>query len=363
MKTQYPVRLITVGLPCAFALASVLSSPARAEEWLSVSVPAQYDTLTVPDDIRNECIGLDRTVGVEVAYELEKSGFAKVDRTGIVNLKARGKLLALNITDAAADSGEFTNSRMLAVKAELFQDGKSFEWVIKTRTTRGEKAMCDTMEQNATAIARDIHQWLITTLHSKTLPANLTAVTPGTGIDARLHQLQSHVVWIDVNVKYLPGTAKPRVLDDCRVESTVVDQAIATFSNSLTVKRLGSADEAGPDDNTLRFSVVNIKGDGDDASIEKRGMTWRADLLHDGKVVDTFNGLHSTEHGGVFGQVFHTTCEALHDISSTMVKDTYQWYVRRDASAVSSSDSSSPESMQPVIPRNEDPLPREGGAQ
>ena len=58
----------------------------------------------------------------------------------------------------------------------------------------------------------------------------------------------------------------------------------------------------------------------------------RAELLRDGNVIDTFNGIHSTERGGAFGQVLHTTCEALSNISDTMVNDTYQWYVNRGAS-------------------------------
>ena len=314
---------------------------AHALESLTITVPAQYDTLTVPDHIRNDCIGLDRTVGIEVAYRLEKSGFAKIDRTDFVNLKAPGKLLTLNITDASASSGEFTNARSLSVKAELFQDGKPFEWVIKSHAIRGDTEMCDMMEKNAVVIAQEIQQWLASTLHSKTLPATLDSAASVTDAAAKLRQLQSHTVWINSNVNYFPDTAKPQMIDDCRVESTIVSQAIATFSKDLTAKRLAQSDDAGKEDDVLRFSIVTIKGDGDDSTIEKRGMTLRAELLRDGNVIDTFNGIHSTERGGAFGQVLHTTCEALSNISDTMVNDTYQWYVNRGASTSTSSSATS----------------------
>lgn len=332
MRTCRPMQRAAILPVSALTLTCLLFSPVHAAEWLSVTVPAQYDTLTVPDHIRNDCIGLDRTVGVEVAYKLEKSGFAKVDRTEIINLKAPGKLLKLTITHAASSSGEFTNARSLTVKAELFQDGKAFEWVIKSNTIRGEKDMCDTMEKNAVAIAQDIHTWLTGTLHSKTLPANLDTAAPASGMAARMRDLQSRTLWIDGSVNYLPGVPQPRVINDCRVDSTIVDQAVATFSKTLTAKQLASSGAAAKDEDVLQFSIVDIKG-GDDSTIEKRGMTLRAELMRNGNMVDSFNGANGTEHDGIFGQVFHTTCEALHDISSTMIKQTYQWYVTRNPSA------------------------------
>jgi hypothetical protein len=309
----------------------LITLPAHALEWLSVQVPAPYEnTLSIPDHIRNDCVGLERTVGVEVAYQLEKAGFAKIDRVERVNLKAPGKLLALSITQAAATRGQWTDPKSLTVKAELFQDGKPFEWVIKTRTSRAQTEVCETLEKNASDIAADIHKWLMATVRNKTLPAALSNESASADPGSTVRQLQTRTLWLNSNVLYGAAALRPQLIDDCQIEESLINDVHAVFVKSLAIKRLKKTADAEPDADMLQFTIVSINGSADDSLQSSRGMTLKAELLRDGNVIDTFNGLHSSERGRVFGQILRNTCDALNDISQSMANDTYQWYLRRN---------------------------------
>jgi len=319
----------------------LLCSEARALEWLSVQVPAQYESgMAIPDSIRNGCTGLDRTVGTEVAYQLEKNSYAKIDRIERLNPKLKGAQLALTITQAAASKGQWTDPKSLTLKAELLQEGKSIEWTTKTRTSRSQLDVCETMEKNAADIGLDIYKWLVESLKSKTLPANLmeaaTASSPG------LRELQSHTLWINNTVTYELEISGRQLVTQCNIEESLVNNAREEFSRSLPVKTVKKTAEAGADEDLLQFTIVEIKGSIDNAP-EKRGMILKADVLRNGAVVDSFTAPRKTEKAGLFGQVIRNTCDALNDIGKTMVSDTYQWYVKRGtvpAAATSSAQTS-----------------------
>jgi len=314
----------------------LLCSEAQALEWLSVQVPAQYEGgMAIPDAIRQSCTGLDRTVGAEVAYQLEKNGFAKIDRIERLNPKLKGAQLALTITQAAASKGQWTDPKSLTLKAELLQEGKSIEWTTKTRTSRSQLDVCETMEKNASDIGQDIYKWLVDSLKSKTLPADLATTSTSA---AGLQQLQSRTLWINSDVAYELEVAGRQLVTQCNIEESLITNTRDEFSKSLPVKTLKKATEAAPDDDLLQFTIVEIKGSIDNAP-EKRAMTVRADLLRNGAVVDIFTGMHRTEHAGLFGQVIRNTCDALNDIGKTMGADTYQWYLKR-ATAQSAATSS-----------------------
>ncbi|MES1196518.1 MAG: hypothetical protein ABUL58_06195 [Steroidobacter sp.] len=329
-------------------LMCLYTSSASALEWLSVQVPAPYESeLTIPDHIRKDCIGLERTVGVEVAYQLEKSGFAKIDRVERVNLKASGKLLSLNITQADASVGAWTDPKSLTVKAELFQDGKSIEWTTISHTSRQQQDVCEVLEKNATAIAVDVHKWLVSTLASKTLPVNLNGDSSSGA--AGMRQLQARNLWISSKLQYDLDIPGQQLITQCNVEESLTEQARTVFSRSLSVRRLNKAENQTADDDVLQFAVVDIKGNMDN-SPEKRSMTLKAELLRNGIVIDTFNGMHSTERGGLFGQVVRNTCDALKNISDTMANDTYQWYINRGRNIVQAGAAASKDSTQAHSP-------------
>jgi len=310
-------------------LGCVCAPSAHALEWLSVQVPATYESAAASSDhIRKECIGLERAVGVEVAYQLEQSAFARVDRVEQVNLRSKGKLLAVTITQAGASAGKWTAPKSLSVKAELFNNGKSFEWASFDHTSRDQRDECEVLESNATFIAKDIYKWLTTTLKSNALPAILIDSPSDGGAASSLRQLQSHTLWISTNVISDTDVADQQLINSCNVPETMVDQAIAVFSKSLSPKKLGKVANADKDDDVLQFTIVDIKGKVDN-SPEKRSMTLKTELFRDGKVIDTFNAIHSKERAGLLGQVVRNTCDALSNISNKMASDTYQWYVHR----------------------------------
>lgn len=313
---------ICIAVTCFFSSTSV------ALEWLSVQVPAQYESnMAIPDAIRQGCTGLDRTVGVEVAFRLEQTGFAKIDHIERINPRAKGKQLALTITQAAASKGQWTDPKSLTVKAELLQDGKSFIWTTVSRTSRSQLDICEVMEKNATDIAQDIYKWLTATLKSNTLPADLNGIETATSV----HQLQGRNLWIASNVSYDLDVNGQQLVTQCNVDESLIEQTRNEFSRSLTVKLLKKTSEAAADEDVLQFNIVDIKGSLDNAP-GKRGMVIRADLLHNGAVVDTFSSIHRTEHAGLLGQVIRNTCDALNDISKSMATDTYQWYTKRGTS-------------------------------
>ncbi len=310
------------------SLGASLATSASALEWLSVEVPAHYESnLTIPDVIRKDCVGLERTVGSEVAYQLEKSGFAKIDRVEIINLKRPGKLLTLSITQAAATNGQWLDPKSLTVKAELFENGKSFEWVIKTHTSRAQTDVCETMEKNAGDIAVEIYKWLTSTLQSKTLPASLNNTLSGFTSGSTLHQLQSQNIWINTNVQYAAADLRSQIVSDCGIETNLVDHTIDAFSKSLTLKRLAQINNADRDDDVLQFTILSVNGDATDAKIKSRKLAIKAEVLRDGTAVETFNGLHTSARGGIIGQVLRTTCDAMDSITKSMATDTYQWYL------------------------------------
>jgi len=316
----------------------LLCSEAHALEWLSVQVPAQYEgNMAIPDAIRHDCTGLDRTVGIEVAYRLEKSGFARIDHVERINPKAKGKQLSLTITQAAATKGQWTDPKSLTVKAELLQDGQSFEWTTISHTSRSQLDVCEVMEKNAADIAQDVHKWLMTTLKSKTLPTDLNSIDSAKAV----RQLQGRDVWITGNVFYDLDSPSRQLITQCSVDESLIGRVRNEFSKSLAVKLLKQASEATAGEDVLQFSIVEIKGSIDNAP-EKRSMTVQVDLLRDGKVIDTYTGIHRTEHAGLFGQIVRNTCDALNDIGNTMATDTYQWYLNRGASV-------QPATTQPAI--------------
>ncbi len=323
-------RNLIVTCQTILALTCVCTSSAHALEWLSVQVPAPYESpASIPDYIVKDCIGLEKTVGIEVAYQLEKSGFARIDHIERVNLKAPGKLLALSIMQADASASQRTDPKSLTVKAELFQDGKSFEWITKSRTSRTDMEVCETMEKNAVAIAGDIYKWLITTLHSKTLPADLIN-DMNSSVD-KVRQLQARTLWINSKVSYM-DSVDPDTVNDCRIEDALIEQVQTVFSKTISTRKFVSTDNPSADEDKLQFTIVSIKGRTDDSSATRRGMTLKAELLRNGVVIDTFNGIHTSERGGVFGQVVRNTCDALNNISGIMANDTYQWYINRGTS-------------------------------
>jgi len=304
----------------------ITTNSAYAIEWLSVQVPAPYaSTLNIPDHIRKDCVGLERTVGVEVAYQLEKSGFAKIDRVERINLKAPGKVLALAITEASANIGAWSDPKSLTVRAELLQDGKSIEWTTVSHTARKQQTMCEVFENSATAIAVDIHKWLVKSLQNASLPADLHTVTSPGVVGAQ--QLQSRNLWISNKVQFDLETSSQQLITQCNIEESLIEQTRSTFSKSLAVKVLKKPGEETSED-VLQFTIVDIKGNLDN-SPEKRSMTVKANLLRNGEVVDSFNSPHVTERGGLLGQVVRNTCDALNNITSIMVNDTYQWYTKR----------------------------------
>ena len=326
-------RLCLIGVGC------LVTCLAQSLELLSVQVPAQYESgLAVPDSIRKDCIGLDLTVGVEVAYQLEKSGFATIDRAERINLKRPGKVLALSITQAAAMRGQWTDPKSLTVKAELFQDGKPFEWVIRTRTSRAQTGVCETLEKNAQDIAIDIHKWLMTAVHSKTLPGVLSNDAAAADPNITVRQLQARTLLLNSDVKYSAASPRPQLIDDCKIEESLIDEVQTTFSKSLTLKRVKKAADAEPNADVLQFTIVSINGSADDSLQSSRGMTLKAELLHDGIIIDTFSGAHTTERGRVFGQVLRNTCDALNGISKSVANDTYQWYLKRNSLATKQSE-------------------------
>jgi len=314
-----------------------LCGEAHALEWLSVQVPAQYEgNMAVPDAIKQDCVGLDRTVGAEVAYQLEKNAFANIDRIERINPKLKNAQLALTITQAAASKGQWTDPKSLTLKAELLQEGKSIEWTTTTRTSRSQLDVCETMEKNAADIGKDVYKWLVDSLKSKTLPANLTDATS----ISTTRQLQGRTLWINSNVSYDLDVPSQQLITQCNVDDALISQARNEFSKSLPVKILKNARDAPGNEDTLQFSIVDIKGSIDNAP-EKRSMTTRVDVLRNGAIIDSYTGLHRTEHAGLFGQVIRNTCDALNDIGKTMATDTYQWYVKHGASSALSSSATS----------------------
>lgn len=307
--------------------AALLNLPVYAAEWLSVQVPAPFEAgSSAPDFIRRECIGLERTVGVEVAYQLEKAGFAKVDRVELINQKAKGKQLALTITAANASIGKWTDPKSLSVKAELFNDGKSVEFTTVSYTSRDQHEVCDVLEKNAVTLAVDIHKWLMTTVHDKTLPAVLSSNAES--MNAGTDQSASHAVWINNNIQYALDADSQQVITQCNLEESISSSALATFSKSLPAKRLKNPNESNANDDVLQFTIVDIKGDLDNAP-QKRSLTIKVELLRGGAIIASFDTPRTTEKGGVFGQVMRNTCDALNNIAGLATTDTYQWYVKK----------------------------------
>jgi|GEM_PF-1179396 len=168
LKPACLVLLTGVGL--------LTSGMTYADEIYLIQTPAVYaKNATVPEKIMAEC-KLEELVGnYAVQYISEK--FPGSTSTQNPTPASAEKTLVFTILDVyAPDGGAWSGSKSMTIRAEVIQQGKTVDSVVKQRSAGGGLyGNCGLLERAAKALGKDVALWLVKPAEGLSKPARKAA--------------------------------------------------------------------------------------------------------------------------------------------------------------------------------------------
>ncbi|MES9834697.1 MAG: hypothetical protein ABW157_14300 [Candidatus Thiodiazotropha sp. LLP2] len=119
-----------------------------------------------PDKVKAECV-IDTQLPTYIGSFASQSDIAVVKKDGAVNKKAKGRVLALEISNViGSGGGAWSGSKSVAVTGELFENGKKIGSFNGRRSSGGGffgayKGTCKILDRCVKALGKDIAIWLI----------------------------------------------------------------------------------------------------------------------------------------------------------------------------------------------------------
>lgn len=132
-------------------------------------------------------------------------------------------------------------------------------------------------------------------------------------------------VFVKPQAVYADGASVvPKIKEECGLESTLTSHLmryLGKMAPDATMLAEGASVGGKP---VLSMTILSVMGVGGGAWSGPKGITIRADLTQNGKVVRTIN-LHRTTSGGAFAG-FKGTCSILDRAATALGKDVSTWY-------------------------------------
>ncbi|MCG8488906.1 MAG: hypothetical protein MI756_15635 [Chromatiales bacterium] len=120
----------------------------------------------VPDKVKAECT-LDTQLPAYIKTFAGESDIAVKLKDGAVNKKAKGRVLNVEFSNVVgAGGGAWSGAKFVAVKGELFENGKKIGSFNGRRTSGGGffgayKGTCKILDRCVKALGKDIAVWMI----------------------------------------------------------------------------------------------------------------------------------------------------------------------------------------------------------
>jgi hypothetical protein len=145
----------------------VALSKAQMAAAISVSKRVAYGAdSAVPEKVRKECV-IDKQLPDFIETYASKNNIAVVQKDGTVSSKDKGKVLVVEFSDIVGSAGGvFSGAKAVAVKGELFENGKKIGSFKGRRSSGGGavfgyKGTCSILGRCVKALGKDISDWLV----------------------------------------------------------------------------------------------------------------------------------------------------------------------------------------------------------
>jgi len=124
-----------------------------------------------------------------------------------------------------------------------------------------------------------------------------------------------------------------KIKEECGLESTLTSHLMRYLGKAAPGATMLADGASAGSTPVLSMTILSVMGVGGGAWSGPKGITIRADLAQNGKVVRTIN-LHRTTSGGAFAG-FKGTCSILDRAATALGKDVSAWYVQPDKAKAS----------------------------